>query len=409
MIKARIFSIFLFIISIGIVIFSGGLILDPTIFLIALALYWIFSTLYHHLRVLHKKGNITIDYGISYSLSFGIIAGPFGLFIFETMYRFTVYFSKKWTKTEDPDEFFHTLYNIGAFVIFNSVAYYLFHYLYSSFQSFPFGFSLLMIIMVIVISLLSDVFLVVIFSLLGDIKTLKGAINFFKNRNVLDMGKTAFTNGLLLLFLQEEKWEMLISLFILNYLVSLSIISKAQNLENKLERDKFEQMAYTDFLTGVSNRAFMDLKMAEFNKTEELIGIVVADIDKFKRINDNYNHAVGDQVIQHFAHSLSEYLDDDDYLFRSGGEEFTMIIRNKTYNQSVELVKNMLVGIEKSEVNVAFNMKEEIITYTASFGLYYFKVNETLTLEKGYNYADNLLLQSKQQGRNRVSIESGIY
>ncbi|MBW9235010.1 GGDEF domain-containing protein, partial [Leptospira santarosai] len=54
------------------------------------------------------------------------------------------------------------------------------------------------------------------------------------------------------------------------------------------------------------------------------LGIVVADIDKFKRINDNYNHAVGDRVIQHFAEVLKAHTTKEDCVFRSGGEEFTI-------------------------------------------------------------------------------------
>lgn len=406
MTKVRIFIFMIFFSSLGIAFSSKGFITDFDVYTKALILFWFFSVLYYHLRIISKKGNATIDYGITYSLSFGVFTGPLGLLVFETIYRFSVYFYKKWTKTDDPDEFLHTFYNIGAFVIFNSIAFYLYQALSSTFQNILFGYWILMIILVIVISLLSDLFLITIFSFLGEIKSKQDAINFFKSRSILDMGKTSFTNGLLIIFLMEERWEMLISLFILNFLVSSSFVSKAQNIQDKIERDKFEQMAYTDFLTGLYNRAFMDKKMAELNQTEEFVGIVVADIDKFKKINDSYNHSVGDQVIKHFASTLKSQLSEHDLLFRSGGEEFTLFLRNREFSQTKELIEKILHDQQKSSVTVEFKSKPTTISYTASFGLYYFKVNEKVDMERGYIFADHLLLQSKELGRNKLSIKN---
>ncbi|PWW31074.1 diguanylate cyclase (GGDEF)-like protein [Cytobacillus oceanisediminis] len=400
---SRIFMLSLFFIAMAIAFSSKGIIVESPAYLKALFIYWFFSSLYHHLRIISKNGSTSMDYGINYSLSIGIFTGPLGLFIFEGIYRFTVYFNKKRTKTADPDEFVHTFYNIGSFVLSNSIAFYLFNFLYPLLQPVPFGFWIIMLILITVTSLLSDAFLITIFSLMGDIKTKREAIDFIKTRSVLDMGKIAFTNGLLLLFLQEGKWEMLISLFVLNYLVSRSFLSKSQMLQNKIERDKFEQMAYTDFLTGVYNRAYMDKKMTELNRKDEYIGIIVADIDKFKRINDSYNHAVGDQAIRHFANTLKSYLSKEDCLFRSGGEEFTIFLRNRNYQESVLLAEKIRKGIEDSTFEAEFKEENISLSYTASFGLFFYKINEQLSIEKAYVYADQLLLQSKDLGKNRLS------
>lgn len=407
MLRVRLFDMILFFAALALAIGSQHLMIEKDMYLKALIIFYLFSTLYHHLRVTTKNGNASFDYGISYSLSFGIFTGPLGLLLFETIYRFTVYFYRKRTKTADPDEFFDTFYNIGSFALINSIAYYLFQFLYPSFENIPFGFWILMLLLVCVTSVLTDIFLSIVFTLLGEFKTKQDVIDFFKSRSVLDMGKTAFTNGLLLIFLQEGKWDILISLFILNYIVSRSFISKTQSAQNKMERDKFEQMAYTDFLTGVPNRAFMDKKITElsYQDSGEYIGIVVADIDNFKSINDSYNHSIGDQVIQHFASTLKHNLRDHDYLFRSGGEEFTLFLRNKKDFDCSNLVKRILTEVENSSVKVEFNSNEISVSYTASFGLYYFKINEPITIEKGYIYADHLLLQSKAQGRNRVTVK----
>lgn len=403
--RARLFIYTLFMAAVAVTIVSARVPIQNKTLIKAIILYWLFSTLYFHLRTMSRQGNVTLDYGMNYSLSFVMFTGPFGLFLFESIFRISNYIYKKWTKTADPDEFEHIFYNIGSFVLQNSIAYFAFQFLHTYFQEIPFGFWILTFILVTINAIISDTLLTLIFYYLGEIKTREEVLQFFKSRSVPDMAKISFTNGMLFVFLQEGKWETLISFFILNYLVNHSFITRSQYLQNKLERDQFEQMAYTDFLTGVANRAYMAKKMAELNQSNESIGIVVADIDKFKNINDTYNHAVGDLVIQHFAGTFQRFLDKADFLFRSGGEEFTLILRNRDYEHTVALIEKIRQGIENSLVDVEFNGEDVFITYTASFGLYFYHVNQKVSMEKGYIYADQLLLQSKQRGRNQLSAK----
>ncbi|MED3907173.1 GGDEF domain-containing protein [Geobacillus thermodenitrificans] len=408
LLRARPIIFAVFFVSIAVAFVSKPISFDRT-YVIALLFYWLFSSLYSHLRVVDKtKNNIPVDYGINYSLSFALFAGPLGLFIFETLFRLTEHVTKKYLKTAEPDEWLHTLYNIGSFVTFNSLAFALYNLLHPWFQSVPFiGFWLLMFLLVIIVSFLTDCCLIVIFYITGDIRTKREALDFIKTRSWMDIGKTVLTNGLLFLFLQEQRWDMLLSLFLLNYFVSCSFFSKSQSIQHKLERDQFERMAYTDFLTGVHNRAYMDQTIAKLNGTGEWIGVVVADIDNFKAINDTYNHAVGDEVIRHFALTLKQFLKEDDFLFRSGGEEFTMFLRHRTFEESVQLVEKMRETVRHSTVLVDDGTAKRPIAYTSSFGLYFFHTGGTTSLEKAYVYADHLLLRSKESGKNKISAQCG--
>ncbi|MGP3560032.1 GGDEF domain-containing protein [Geobacillus sp. BK01] len=337
-----------------------------------------------------------------------MFAGPLGLLIFETLFRLTEHMTKKYLKTAESDEWLHTLYNIGSFVTFNSLAFALYDFLHPLFRPIPFiGFWLLIFLLVIIVSFLTDCCLIMIFYITGDIRTQREALDFIKTRSWTDMGKTALTNGLLFLFLQEQRWDMLLSLFLLNYFVSRSFFSKSQSIQHKLERDHFERMAYTDFLTGVHNRAYMDQTIAKLNKTGEWIGVVVADIDNFKAINDTYNHAVGDEVIRHFALTLKQFLNEDDFLFRSGGEEFTMFLRHRTFEESVQLVEGIRETVRHSTVLVDDGAAKRPVAYTSSFGLYFFQTGEAISIEKAYVYADHLLLHSKESGKNKVSAQCG--
>jgi diguanylate cyclase (GGDEF)-like protein len=152
----------------------------------------------------------------------------------------------------------------------------------------------------------------------------------------------------------------------------------------------------------------MDQKMTELNKSNEYIGIVVADIDKFKRINDNYNHAVGDKVIQHFAETLKSFITEEDEVFRSGGEEFTLFLRGRDFDNTKALIQMIQSKVERNGVEVDFNSALTTITYTASFGLYFFEINDRMPMERAYVLADHLLLESKQSGRNRVTVKNGL-
>ncbi|WP_340025366.1 GGDEF domain-containing protein [Paenibacillus sp. FSL K6-1096] len=409
--KARVFDLSLFFASLAIAFIPAhAVVLDGT-YMKALLLYTIFSSIYFQLRIVTRSGNSTIDYAISYTSSFGIFAGPLGTLIFETVYRSIVYIYKKKTKTADPGEFLDTFYNIGSFTLGGSAAYYLYTLLKPLADKLPFGYWVLFLLVVCVTTLLSSAFLVITFALSGDIKTRREAENLlFRSRNLLDFSKVALTNALLLRLLQMEKWEMLIALFLLNYIVSLSFYSKSQSAQHKYERDKFEQMAYRDFLTGTYNRAHMDKMMNELNQSGEYIGIVVADIDRFKKINDSYNHAVGDRVIVHFADTLERHLQPEDILFRSGGEEFTLFLRNKTFEECRAQIEEILDSLHGNSVSAEFEEQTISVPYSASFGLYYYKADpgHKTSMEKGYVYADQLLLESKKLGRNRLSYRNDL-
>ncbi|RIX53955.1 GGDEF domain-containing protein [Paenibacillus nanensis] len=292
-------------------------------------------------------------------------------------------------------------------MIQGSAAYYLFQLFDYHDQHHVILFWLLLVALILVTAVLSDTFLIVVFSLLGDIKTKKDMISFVKSRSLLDLAKTALSNGLLILFLQENNWTAIMGLFLLNYLVSQSYLIKAQNAQDKNERDKYEKMAYTDFLTGVSNRAYMDVKLKEWNGSDEPLGIVVTDIDKFKRINDTYNHHVGDRVIQHFAETLKSHLKKEDVLIRSGGEEFIVFLRHRSFEQCFLLMEGLRMETENRKVHAEFGGESVEVGYTASFGLYYCSDRSAVSLEKGCVLADQLLLQAKQQGRNRVMAGKG--
>lgn len=405
----KIFDVSLFVASVIVGLSFAPLEVDLMKYLIVFSIYLFFSSIYSNLRIQQGNGNANFDYGISYTLSFALFAGPLGLLLFEIAHRFTVYFQRKFTKTADEDELTDTLYNIGSFALYNTVALIFFFSLYPYFQTIPFGYFILFFLLAAMNIFLANCLLICSFYLSGSMTfSWVEVVTFFKNRSFFDIVKVALTNGILYYFVMENQWEMLIVLFSLNYIVSKSFISKQGSIQNELERDRFREMAYSDFMTGLSNRAWMDKQMTEINGTGEKLGIVVADIDKFKRINDNYNHAVGDRVIQHFADTLKVYVNKDDELFRTGGEEFTLFLRGRSFEECVALIETLRIHVIRHPAEVEFNGNTIPIAYTASFGLYFDEMTDKLPMERAYVVADQLLLEAKGKGRNCIETKNGL-
>jgi diguanylate cyclase (GGDEF)-like protein len=103
-------------------------------------------------------------------------------------------------------------------------------------------------------------------------------------------------------------------------------------LENRRRSLLLTQLALTDYLTGVANRAQFDrvlaAEMAHAKRTDEQFSLLCMDLDGFKNINDRFGHPAGDEVLREVARRLQEELRSEDMLSRIGGDEFGIIIRD---------------------------------------------------------------------------------
>ena len=158
----------------------------------------------------------------------------------------------------------------------------------------------------------------------------------------------------------------------------LNVESKA--LKNQAERDP---------LTGALNRNGIE---AIFTNEIEDLSLMFIDIDHFKPINDNYGHAIGDEILIAFVKLISENSRSTDFLARWGGEEFLLICPNTKLKEATELAESFR--------NLLMNHQwVNEIKLTASFGVAQ-KTKESVTdfIER----ADKALYSAKAQGRNRV-------
>ncbi len=98
------------------------------------------------------------------------------------------------------------------------------------------------------------------------------------------------------------------------------------------QRRMLKQLATHDSLTGIGNRRLMQHRLTEavdeFNELGRPYTLVVLDLDHFKRLNDSHGHEAGDQALRHFAQKLDDALRTEDDIYRMGGEEFVMLLRD---------------------------------------------------------------------------------
>lgn len=163
---------------------------------------------------------------------------------------------------------------------------------------------------------------------------------------------------------------------------------------------QLDQIAHTDRLTGLLNRlAFEDISVHEISAAKRHgreFAIAVLDLDRFKNINDKYGHPVGDTVLVHVAQICKQTLRSSDYLFRYGGEEFILILKEGIEQGVLSAVERFRSAIETNPLKQD-NMEIEL---TASIGVALFPT-EGDNIQLLIEHADHALYEAKSMGRNR--------
>ena len=161
------------------------------------------------------------------------------------------------------------------------------------------------------------------------------------------------------------------------------------------------EAAQTDPLTGLHNRAALDRllprELATFQRGEQALAMLVVDLDHFKMVNDTLGHSAGDDVLKAVARCLEQATRKSDMLFRSGGEEFVVLLhvaQAQHGREAGERIRLALANCERiQEAAPGFLL-------TASIGLAIAAENDTpRTL---FDRADQAMYAAKSAGRNRV-------
>lgn len=167
----------------------------------------------------------------------------------------------------------------------------------------------------------------------------------------------------------------------------------------KHQQEQMTLLIRKDPLTGAGNRRALDEKLDEIlainKRIEQTASLIVLDVDHFKSINDNYGHAIGDQVLIKLVETLKYHIRATDCIYRFGGEEFVIILTGTAQNDASKMAEIFREMIEST--NLIMDMK-----VTISLG-----VAELIKTETGEDWverADKLMYQAKESGRNRVCV-----
>ncbi len=171
-------------------------------------------------------------------------------------------------------------------------------------------------------------------------------------------------------------------------------------LRNALLYKQAVEKAYIDTLTGINNRAAFDKAIEQeidfAIRHHYTLTLMMLDLDKFKDVNDNYGHITGDAVLIKFTDCITQCLRRSDSLFRYGGEEFSVLLRNTR----IEGAKLLAERMRKSVEEMVFAHEDAEINITVSIGLA--ELQATDDTKKLIARADALLYQAKKNGRNKV-------
>ena len=181
-------------------------------------------------------------------------------------------------------------------------------------------------------------------------------------------------------------------------------------LHAKRLAENLHQMAILDTLTGLYNRRFLEGNInpiiAGIQRRESNMAILMCDMDYFKKVNDEYGHESGDNVLKALAHILQNTVRATDLVIRYGGEEFLILLIDC---HSGGLAEQIAEKIRSKVESHQFRIEGSALRKTLSIGISEFP-NDTAAFWEAVKFADVALYRAKEEGRNRViRFESGMW
>jgi len=184
-------------------------------------------------------------------------------------------------------------------------------------------------------------------------------------------------------------------------------------LENAVNRARLLRSGFTDVLTGWNNRRYLHVRLneelARARRDATTLTCLMLDIDHFKRVNDSFGHAAGDEVLREIANRIESQVRASDVAARYGGEEFIVLLPNTDTKSGELLAERVRKEIESIPFDLA---NHESLTVTASIGIACTSPQRSdadlkTTGESLVARADVALYQAKFAGRNQVAINRG--
>jgi diguanylate cyclase (GGDEF)-like protein len=175
----------------------------------------------------------------------------------------------------------------------------------------------------------------------------------------------------------------------------------ANSIQNAHYVERVKQLAYLDGLTGIFNRRFFELRIIEEIERARRYGtgmsVIMADIDGFKRLNDEFGHLLGDEVLRQVSSLFHQQLRKIDVVCRYGGEEFAILLTQTNEQQALAIAEKLRKMVAE------WQFPGVPRTVTISAGVAAFPIHGK-TRDEMIRAADSGLYAAKQAGRNRICL-----
>jgi diguanylate cyclase (GGDEF)-like protein len=251
-------------------------------------------------------------------------------------------------------------------------------------------------------------------------------IRFYKNQKIRDLSTFKFTGYTLILFAMFKFIMTIyrfISMFYEEPIFKMSVFSSVNVLtlislvfaiwinfaiaflSYDILNNDVKKLSLIDHLTKLPNRRMIMNKFEEVFKIHERkknnFAIAIFDLDDFKKVNDNYGHNIGDEVLEEFSDFLKNEIRDIDFVGRYGGEEFILIIQSDKMDQVKVMLNRFLLELNQK----IFSSSKIKITISGGVVLVdkYEKFSDT---NKIIALADDRLYIAKKNGKNQIAFKS---
>ncbi len=160
-----------------------------------------------------------------------------------------------------------------------------------------------------------------------------------------------------------------------------------------------------DRLTGVFNARYfreqLDLEYAWHHRHQAALSLIFLDIDRFKEINDEFGHLIGDEVLRKVAMACHAESRNEDVFARYGGEEFACLLRQTSANAAIIMADRMCAAVANRAFRITIDGKAHAVHVTISAGVATLAA-DAMTPNSLLAEADRYLYKAKEAGRNRV-------
>jgi diguanylate cyclase (GGDEF)-like protein len=180
----------------------------------------------------------------------------------------------------------------------------------------------------------------------------------------------------------------------------LEVLRQGMNKKLTKMEKRLQTMAYRDQLTKLYNRHALLSHFDNLFKAADGHSFALVDLDDFKRVNDLYGHFVGDDVLRHIADVISHQIPAEGCLYRWGGEEFLIVVREIPKAAFIELLERIRIAIQRTPLC----QNGKAITVTASFGAICGVRGQSV--QSCLLQADKQLYYAKKNGKNQVIYQN---